>query len=188
MADETTGIEGEDEPLVLAMPRRELFRIAGFTTAIDIAILESLGEDTWWCMPSSLVGNLDAKEVRLGLVIERGDGVLVDEGGSLLHTTRLSPDIARLGTGIKALRDLARLAGARFLAVERLRVELIGYLNDDSLPGLKEAFILVYRCRAGDDAATPPGMSWVPPRQLAALALDPASAMVGDALFAAKPA
>ena len=174
-----------DDPLVLAMPRRDLFRIAGFCTRVDLAILESLADDTWYAAASSLVGNLDAKEVRLGLIVQRGDHVLVDEAGALLQTTRVGPDAARLGAGVKVLRDLAQLAVAHFLAVPRVRVELTGYLNEDSLPELRHAFIFVYRCHAPEGTGAPAGQSWVPIRQLAALPLEPASVLVASALFPA---
>lgn len=176
---------GSDDPLVLAMPRRELFRISGFCARVDLGILESIADESWYGAASSLAGNLDAKEVRLGLIVQRGDHVLVDEGGTLLQTTRIGPDVASLGGGIKALRDLAQLAVAHFLGVPRVRVELCGYLNEDGLPELRDAFLLVYRCHAADGVAAPAGQSWVPIRQLRALPLDPASVVVASALFPA---
>jgi len=174
-----------DDPLVLAMPRRELYRITGFCRQVELGILETLVEESWYAVTSSLVGNLDAKEVRLGLVVQRGDHVLVDEGGALLQATRIGPEVARLGSGIKAMRDFAQLAVAHFLGVERVRVELVGYLNEDSLAALRDAFVLVYRCHAPADAVAPAGQSWVPLRQLAALPLEAASVLIVSGLYPA---
>ena len=171
------------DPLVLAMPRRELFRVSGFTTQVDLTILESLAEDSWYALSSSLVGNFDAKEVRVGLVVVRGREVLIDEHGSLLHATPILPEIGKLGAGIKALRDLAALAGSHFLGVPRVRVELAGYCNDDSLAELRNVFVLVYRCRAPEDCAAPAGMAWVAHADIPRHPLDPASALVSGALF-----
>ncbi|MBA3686273.1 MAG: hypothetical protein H0W72_13685 [Planctomycetes bacterium] len=171
------------DPLVLAMPRRELFAINGFTLQVGLSVLESLAEESWFALSSSLVGNLDAKEVRLGLVATREREVLIDGAGSLLHTTPILPEVGRLGAGIKAVRDLALIAGSQFLGVPRLRVELTGYCNDDSLPELRNLFLLVYRCRVPDGCPPPVGMSWVPIADLAKHPLDPASALVGGVLF-----
>lgn len=177
-----------EDPLVLAMPRRELFRFSGFSTAIDLDLIDSIAGESWYAAASTLVGSLEAKEVRLGLLCERGDEVLVDAAGSLLHSTRVGPEIGRLGHGIKALRDLALLAGARFLAVERVRCELVGFLNEEVISGYRGALLLVYRCRAGDQASTPPGMTWVHRRQLAQWALDPVAVMIAAQLYAPPPA
>ena len=177
----------DDDPLVLAMPRRELFRFSGFTTAIDLALIESLSNESWYTVASTLVSNFDAKEVRLGLLFERGDFVLLDAGGALLHTTSVGPEVGKLGSGIKALRDLALLAGARFVGVERVRCELTGFLNEDGIPGYKEAMILVYRCRVSEDAQSPPGMNWVGRAQLASLPVDPVSVLIAEKLYLAPP-
>ena len=185
MSDSGDPLAANDDPLVLAMPRRELFRISGFCLQVDLGIIESVADDSWYGVASSLVGNRDAKEVRLGLVVQRGDHVLVDEAGALLQITRIGPEVARLGTGVKALRDLAQLAVAHFLGVDRARVELAGLLNEDSLPALRDTFVLVYRCYAPAGAATPAGQSWVPIRQLAALPLEPASIVVAAGLYPA---
>lgn len=177
---------GED-PLVLAMPRRELFRFTGFTTAIDLAVIESLGQESWYAVASTLVSNFDAKEVRLGLLLERGEQVLLDEAGSILHTTRLGPEVGALGSGIKALRDLALLAGARFVGVERVRCELTGFLNEEAIPGYRGAMVLVYRCRVPEEAQTPQAMNWVSRRQLAQLPIDPVAVMIAEKLYPAPP-
>ena len=38
----------DETSLVLAMPRRELFRINGFTRRVDLEILASLADDCWY--------------------------------------------------------------------------------------------------------------------------------------------
>ena len=79
------------------MPRRELFRINGFTRQIDLQILASLAEDTWFAAPSALANDFDAKEVRLGVVVTRTqDGVeqvLIDRHGVVLHSTPIPPEV-----------------------------------------------------------------------------------------------
>lgn len=172
-----------EDPLVLAMPRKELFRINGFVTTIDMAIIEAVAEDSWYGAASTLINNFDAKEVRLGLVVCQGDQVLIDEGGNLLHTTRIGPEVAKLGKGLKALRDLARLAGAHFLGVDSVRCELAGFLNEDALAEHRHAFYMVYRCRIGEPVAPPHGMTWVGVQHLVSMPLDPVSIVVTGGLF-----
>lgn len=174
------------DQLVMAMPRKDLYTISGFTTRIDLNIIESLAEDVWFAAAASLVNNFDAKEVSLGLVVTRGDQVLVDESGCLLHTTRIGPEISRLGRGLKALRDLARLAGAHFLGVDQVPCEMIGYVNDDTLPSHRHAFFVVYRCRVPDDVDPPSGLSFVSARHLPSMPLDPVSIVVAGELFPAS--
>jgi len=176
-----------DDPLVLAMPRKELFRFSGFSTAIDLTIIESLASDSWYTVASSLISNFDAKEVRLGLIFERAEHVLLDESGVLLHTIRLGPEVGTLGKGVKALRDLALLAGARFVGVERVRCELTGFLNEDGIAGYKGAMVMVYRCRAPDEAQAPTGMNWIERQQLSKLPIDPVSVMVAEKLYSPAP-
>jgi hypothetical protein len=172
----------ENEPLVMAMPRRELFRVNGFTTRVDLGVMESLAEEAWFAAPSTLSGNFDAKEVRLGLVVTRADQVLISEQGCLLHMTPIMPEVANLGVGLRALRELAVLAGRQFLGGVACQVELLGYCNDDAMADIRPFFILVYRCQAAGDCAAPEHMSWVSRQQLAAFPLDPVSAMVSGAL------
>jgi hypothetical protein len=175
--------DNAEDPLVLAMPRKELYRINGFVTTVDMAVIESVAEDQWYAAGSTLVGNLDAKEIRLGLLVTRDDQVLLDESGNLLHTTRIGPEIGKLGRGLKALRELARLAGARFLGVDNIRCELAGYLNEDSLPEHRHAFYMIYRCRLSQDVEAPSGLSWVRAKHLSGIPLDPVSILISGTLF-----
>lgn len=172
----------DDASLVLAMPRRELFRINGFTRQVDLEILHSLADDSWYAAPTSLVGNFDAKEVRLGLVVMRAqdgaDQVLVDSHGVALHATPIPPEVGHLGPGLAALRQLALVAGRTLLGITNGTVELIGYCNDDTLPECRPFFLLVYRLRVPTGAPAPTGMNWISRPAISGVPLDPVSALV----------
>jgi hypothetical protein len=183
-----------DDPshLVLAMPRRELFRINGFTRKIDMDILHSLAEDTWYAMPDTLENNYDAKEVRLGVVVtrdlhnsssqtssqQRTEQILIDEHGVALHATPIPPEAGQLGPGLVSLRQLALVAGRTMVGVANASVELVGYCNDDSLPECRPYFLLVYRLRVPATDVTPAGMNWISRSALSGVPLDPVSALV----------
>jgi hypothetical protein len=173
---------GDDDSLVLAMPRRELFRISGFCRAMDFAVLDSLSEESWFAAPPSLRDNFDAKEVRLGLVSMRRDGeseqVLVSEAGVVLHATPIPPEVGVLGQGLRALRNLALAAGTQLLERPGGQIELIGYCNEESLPECRWFFILVYRLRVPPGSPPPAGMSWIGIDHLRGVPLDPVSALV----------
>lgn len=176
----------DGDHLVLAMPRRELFRINGFTRAIDLTVLASLEEDAWYAAPTALANNLDAKEVRLGLVVARhadaGDQALVTEHGILLHATPIPPDVGALGPGLRALRQLALVAGRHLVGSTHGTVEMLGYCNEDSLPECRAFFLLVYRLRLPAGTAAPEGMNWIALAHLAHVPLDPVSALIAAGL------
>ncbi len=174
-------MDGESHSeLVLAMPRRELFRIQGFVPPLDIAVLESLGEESWYASQETLAGNFDAKEVRVGLVIVKAGHALVSEAGVLLHATQVPPEAGRLGTGLAALKNLALAAGRHLLGITSGRIELSGFCNEDAMPECRGIFILVYRLRVADETAAPEGMAWIPLTGLGSVPLDPVSAMVTE--------
>ncbi len=170
------------DSLVLAMPRRELFRISGFCRTMDFAVLDSLSEESWFAAPASLRDNFDAKEVRLGLVTMRraggGDQALVDEGGVLLHTTPIPPEVHVLGQGLRALRKAALAAGNQLVGLPGGQVELIGYCNEEALPECRAYFILVYRLRLAPESGAPVAMSWIGLDHLHGVPLDPVSALI----------
>ena len=172
----------DEASLVLAMPRRELFRISGFTKQVDLEILHSLAEDSWYAVPASLVNNFDAKEVRLGLVVMRAQGgvehVLVDGHGVALHATPIPPEVGHLGPGLAALRQLALVAGRTLLGIGNGTVELIGYCNDDTLAECRPFFLLVYRLRVPPEAPAPTGMNWISRQAIGGVPLDPVSTLV----------
>ncbi len=172
----------DDDTLVLALPRRELFRIQGFTTAMDLRVLDSLTEETYFAAAAGLKNSLDAKEVRLGVVVQRGDTVLVSEQGVLLHDTSIPPAAGQLGTGLLGLRNLALAAGRVLLGEAKCRVELAGLCNEDALPECRGVFIVVYLLRAPETVPAPAGFSWVSSANLRLVPLDPVSALVTDVI------
>lgn len=172
----------DDTSLVLAMPRRELFRINGFTRRVDLEILASLADDCWYAAPASLVGNFDAKEVRLGVIVMRtqdgAEQVLVDSHGVVLHSTPIPPEVGHLGPGLVALRQLALVASRTMIGITNGTVELIGYCNDDTLAECRPFFLLVYRMKVSADAVAPAGMNWISRTVIGGVPLDPVSALV----------
>ncbi len=180
----------DDTPLVLAMPRRELFRIHGFTQRVEPAILTSIIADGWYAAPEAVAADSDAKEVRIGILIRRpaaegdGDGkpqYLVSEDGILLHVSPIPPESAKFGEGLAALRRFAQALGEALLRRGDCRIELVGYCNEDALVECRRCFLLIYRLITAADTAAPEGMSWVPRSALAGLALEPVSALVTEA-------
>lgn len=171
-----------DDDLVMAMPRRELYKVMGFTRGIDYTVLESLDQEHWFTLPSMVRGNPDAKEVRLGLVVTRlvdgGEQVLVEESGVLLHAAPIPPEFERFGSGLRALRELARAAAAQLVGGKVAGIEMIGYLNDDSLVECRDAFLLIYRARLPSAHPPPAGMTWIGGPRLRDVALDPVSSLM----------
>ncbi len=178
----------EDSPLVLAIPRRELFRLQGFTTGMDLRVLDSLAEETYFSAPDLLIDSMDAKEVRLALVVVTPSLVLVTEAGVLLHTTSIPPQVAQFGKGLLGLRTLAELAGATLLGLKKCRVELSGLLNDDTMPECRQFLTVAYVLQALEDTAAPAGMIWVSRGALRQLPLDPVSAMAVELAAPARSA
>lgn len=168
----------DEQELVLAMPRRELFSVSGFTTQVEMRVIESLAEESWFATPSVLRGDLDAKEVRLGMLVQRGEEALIDDAGVLLHATPIPPETANLGEGLRGLRELARVAAHELLRERCRGVQLMGYFNEDGLPETRPFFVLVYLVQGEDDAPAPAGMSWIARERLAGQPLDPASSVV----------
>ncbi|MBA3707457.1 MAG: hypothetical protein H0W83_01400 [Planctomycetes bacterium] len=170
----------EVETLVLAMPRRELFRIHGFVPPLDMAVLESVAEEAWYASPSVLVGSFDAKEVRVGVVVLTATKALVSEAGVLLHATPVPPEAGQMGTGLGALKNFSLAAARHLLGHPGGRIELSGFCNEDALPECRGVFILVYRLIVADDCPAPDGMEWVDRSGLGRIPLDPVSALVMD--------
>ncbi len=176
----------DDTPLVLAMPRRELFRIHGFTQRVEPGILTSILEDGWYASPEAIAADSDSKEVRIGVLMRRPDGAgasqyLVSEDGILLHVSPIPPESAKFGEGLVALRRFAQALGEALLRHGDCRIELVGYCNEDALAECRRCFLLIYRLTAAADVPAPEGMSWVSKSALIGLALDPVSALVTEA-------
>jgi hypothetical protein len=175
---------GDD--LVLAMPRRELYRVSGFAARVALDVLQSVAEESWFATPAAIAADVDAATVHLGVCAVRGTGAaraaLVRADGALLHTAPIPSGVGTLGEGLLGIRLLAQAAGARLTGGERPPVALAGYLHDAALPGLGPALVLVYRLNLDATHPAPPGADWVPLAALPATPLDPLSALAIEAL------
>jgi len=175
-------VDEEHEDLVLAMPRRELFAVSGLVTRVEMRVLESLADESWFAAPSTLVDDIESKEVRVALLVERDGWALVSDDGVLLHATPVPPEVTELGEGLASLKKLAHAAADALLDGALAGVQLLGYYNDDGLSETRPYFILVYLAHAeGGDAAAPDAMRWVDKGELADLPLEPASSVVAAA-------
>ena len=183
--DADDALEGGEE-LVLAMPRRELFSVSGFVTQVEMRVIESLADESWYAAPSTLRDDLDAKEVRLGMLIQKDEEALVDADGVLLHATSIPPETVNLGEGLRGVRELARIVCKELLGDHLRGVQLLGYFNDDGFPETRPFFLLVYLIRVDPEATSPAGMSWVQRGGLMELPLDPASTVVAGSWLQAK--
>jgi len=159
----------DEVQLFLAMPRRELFRHTGFVTRIDMAMLSSLADESWYTAPTLLAANHDAKEVRLGMIMTRPVGhpmtapvhVLVAPGGVILHRSRIPPEAGDLAQGLVAFKNLALGAGRTIVGLkDGGRVEMRGYLNEEVNPTCRGMIFLVYRMIVDPDTAAPDGWTW----------------------------
>lgn len=171
----------EDLTLVMGMPRRELYGVAGFVTAVRYEVLESLQDESWFALPDILAEDLDAKEVRAGLLITRRDGrALVDEHGVLLHTTPIPAEVGNFGEGLFGIRSFARSAAAHFVSRDVAAPQLVGYLNCDDIPEVRPYFTLIYLVRCDEETDSPEGASWLSTASLAGLELEPASQALSE--------
>ena len=174
----------DDETLVLAMPAREMFAASGFVSTISMAVLDSLGDETWFALPSALAEDLMAREVRLGVMVVRGAPgsreALVATDGRLLDISTLAPEQIG-GSGLALLKRRAMVlacALAGLPAGTRCGVELAGYVSDGRLPGLKHAVILVYRAVVPPETPAPGSSSWIRCGSLAGVTTNPLCALV----------
>lgn len=174
-----------EEPLVLAMPRRELFRVSGFTPKVDLVVLDSLSHESWFAAPSAIRQDIDTKEVRIGLVVrrpgaEKGGDLLISEDGVAVHCAAVPPEVERFGGRLPALKTLARTGGLALIGggLNQGGIELIGYGQDDSLQELRSCFLLIYRLQIAAGQAAPIGYSWVSAGALRGVALDAVSTVV----------
>ena len=176
----TTAIPGEDEPLVMAIPRRELWGVAGVVKVIPMPVLEAIQDEAWYGTPSQIVQDLDAKQLRLGLLIVRSDAegrqALVSVSGVLMQCMAVGILAGeRPGSRLRTLRELAAQEACLLIGQVGVRVELVGLMNIDQQPELRPFALLVYRVMVPGSAAAPPGMNWVSLTVLAGMALDPGS-------------
>ncbi len=178
----------DDTQLVLAIPRRELFRLQGFSASMDLRVLDSLAEETYFSAPDLLIDSMDAKEVRIALVVVTPTLTLVTEAGVLLHTSSIPPQVAQFGKGLLGMRTLAELAGATLLGLKKSRVELSGLLNDDTMPECRQFLTVAYILQAPEGTAAPAGMLWISRGALRQMPLDPVSAMAVELAAPARGA
>jgi hypothetical protein len=187
----------DDVQLFLAMPRRELFRHTGFVTRIEMVVLDSLADESWYAAPAVLAANHDAKEVRLGMILTRpasavlGPPVdaLVGAGGVLLHRSRIPPEAGDLSQGLVAFKNLAINAGRAVAGIkDGGRVEMRGYLNEEVNPTCRGMVFLVYRMIVEWNTPAPEGMVWAPIAGLDGATLEDISRLALPAIKPAQPA
>ena len=130
------------EDLVLAMPCREFIAVRGFSPKIDMAVLDSLQEDTWFTVPAAIQADPTAVVVRLALLIVRDDVVLVGHHGQVLFQETVPPEAYQMVTGLTALKVFAQQRVLHLTGV-RGRVELAGLVHEPKL--LPRQVLLVYR-------------------------------------------
>lgn len=176
--DDPSQVNEETMPLVLAMPRRELYRVQGYQTQVDFKVIESIADEQWFAEPRALAEDLEAKEVRLGLLIRIDDRYLLSEHGDLVHVLRVPAAVVELGEGLRALRTYARLAAGRLLDRSCREPVLRGYVNDDGLAELRPCFVLIYAVAVPEATQAPAGCSWVPSAALAQVPMTPLSSLV----------
>ncbi len=177
--------DGEEIDLVMAMPRRELYAVRGYVTSMELTVLDCLQNETWFALPDVIKADIDAKEVRVAVLIRQDDRYLVDEGGGLLHVANVTSDIAAFGSGLRALRELSRSAGAALLNHEQVGIVMQGYMNDDSLEELRPYFLIIYELTVQPTRKTltaPENCCWVSSKSLSDIALDPISTIISEEL------
>ncbi len=167
----------DEEPLLRAMPRRPLYQLRGLITRIDLSILTAIDEEGWFATRSAIAADVDCKEVRIAVIIVCGNEALVGREGRLAHDADIGPECE----GLAALKRLAKLTAEQAFGGPVQAVELVGYLNDDADPTLRQTFVLTYRARVPAGTAAPQGMSWLPKAQLPKAA-DPFSAKLAGLL------
>jgi hypothetical protein len=170
----------DPESLVLALPRRELYAVRGFTDQITVLVLESLQQEAWFATAAAVAADIDAKEVHIGLLVRREQQWLVESSGVLLHSAPVYEAVARFGYGLGAMKRLAESAGAELMGTTRVSIELRGLLNEDRLEETRPFLVLVYVLSVDASVAAPTDMVWVTRSHLADLSLDPASSLVVD--------
>lgn len=155
------------DELVLAVTTRECISLRGFTPRIELGMLESIQEETWFTQPALIRNDPLAAEVRLVLLYQHVDHVLIDEQGCFAADQPLFPDTFAAEPGLPGLKHYVQ-----GLALTRIGhacgCELAGYaFHPIDQPHL---FYLVYRCRVGNATGVPvTSGSWVPASALESL-------------------
>lgn len=171
----------DEEPLVRAMPRRQLYALRGFIPRIDLNVLNSIDDEGWFATRTAIAADVDCKEVRIAVVVMRrestGPEALLGVDGRLAHGVDIGPE----SEGLAALKTVAKGMAEQVSGGIAHGVELAGYLNEDTDPALRQAFVLVYRARVPPGTPAPAGFSWLARAALPA-GLDPLSSRVVEAI------
>lgn len=175
--------EHDDLALVMGMPRRELFTVRGFVTAINLEVLSSLEEESWFATPTILADDVEAKEVQVGVVFTRDSQVLLNEEGMIIHVACVPAEAMDLGPALRSLRDLARMGAEQMMDTNARSVTLRGYFNDDQTESTRPYFIMVYEVVFPSESSAPQGYSWVDRRHLRDVALEPISIQVAEGFY-----
>lgn len=146
--------------IVLAVTTRECIALRGFTARIELGMLESLQQETWFAQPALIHNEPLAAEVRLVLLFQQSNHVLIDEEGRFTADFPVYPEAFTAGTGLPGLKKHVQAQAQKRIGAP-CGCELVGYGFDPvQLPHL---FFLTYRCRVASTvqvAAT--SGSWVP--------------------------
>lgn len=163
------------EDLVLAVTTRECIALRGLCPTIDLAMIECLTDETWFAVPSAITADPLAAEVRLVLIFQHGEHVLIDEIGRFAVDRPLPPEAFAAGKGFVGLKRHVEQLAREQLATEQgagsCLCELAGYAFDPLVSA--NHFFLAYRCRPkvtdGQLPAPLAGGSWVPAHTLSQL-------------------
>lgn len=146
--------------IVLAVTTRECIALRGFTSRIELGMLESLQHETWFAQPGLIHNDPMAAEVRLVMIFQQANHVLIDEAGRFAADQPVLPEAFAAGSGLPGLKKHVQAMAHQRIG-SPCSCELIGYGFDPlQLPHL---FLLAYRCRVASTVQTAAGSgSWVP--------------------------
>lgn len=183
----------EGEELVLAMPARELFAVNGFVTELAMPVLECLGDETWFALPEVIREDPMAREVRLGIVIVRGHPgsreVLTRSDGTILALSLLTPEHLS-GTGLGVLKRHAQVVTRTLCGLAMgasCGVEIVGYVHDGKLPGLRHVLVPVYRAVVGPETPAPSDAAWIGASALTGMPMAPLCALITRCVDPQRP-
>lgn len=171
ISEPKTDTHGRPSGLVMAMPRAHLFGVDGFIHQVNPIVIEDLAVRSWFACVDAIRSDVEAKEVRLALIIRRGQEYLVDGEGVMANLLSIPAESTSLAPGLEAVRILAQIAGESILG-EKHKSILIGYLNCDKEPSLRPLLVLVYEIVVPGGSLAPEGTSWIAFDRLSGLSLD----------------
>ena len=157
--------------LVMAIPRAHLYGVDGFIRQINPVVFEDLAVRSWFACVDAIRGDVEAKEVRLALIIKREKEYLVDGEGVMANLLSIPAESTSLAPGLESVRLLAQIAGESIMGTKHKSV-LIGYLNCDKEPSLRPLLVLVYEIEVPAGSLAPEGCSWIASDRLGGLSLD----------------